>query len=68
MQKSSRRSKITGDFGETLILDWLSKQGAECARVDHTGIDLIARWPRSPEVLGISSRLVPGTKATKLPT
>lgn len=54
MLKSSRHSKITGDFGEALVLYWLSKRGFECARVDHTGIDLIARRPRSDEVLGIS--------------
>ena len=54
MQKSSRHSKITGNFGEALILYWLSKRGFECAHVDHTGIDLIARRPSSEEVLGIS--------------
>jgi len=54
MQKSSRHSKITGNFGEALILYWLSKRGFECADVDHTGIDLIARRPSSEEVLGIS--------------
>jgi len=54
MQKSSRHSKITGNFGEALILYWLSKRGFECAHVDHTGIDLIARRPSSDEVLGIS--------------
>ncbi|HEX5638929.1 MAG TPA: hypothetical protein VFX81_03935 [Burkholderiaceae bacterium] len=54
MQKSSRHSKITGNFGEALILYWLSKRGFECADVDHTGIDLIARRPSSDEVLGIS--------------
>ncbi len=54
MQKSSRHSKITGNFGEALILYWLSKRGFECADVDHTGIDLIARRPASDEVLGIS--------------
>src|SRR3990172_9205119 len=54
MQKSSRHSKITGDFGEALVLYGLSKRGFECARVDHTGIDLIARRPNSQEVLGIS--------------
>ena len=36
------------------MLYWLSKRGFECARVDHTGIDLIARRPGSTEVLGIS--------------
>ena len=54
MLKSSRHSKITGDFGEALVLYWLSKRGFECARVDHTGIDLIARRPNSDQVLGIS--------------
>jgi Holliday junction resolvase-like predicted endonuclease len=54
MKKSSRHSKITGDFGEALVLYWLSKRGFECARVDHTGIDLIARRPDSDDVLGIS--------------
>jgi Holliday junction resolvase-like predicted endonuclease len=54
MQKSSRHSKITGNFGEAMILYWLSKRGFECAHVDHTGIDLIARRPFSEEILGIS--------------
>src|SRR5215210_8583705 len=52
--KSSRHSKITGDFGEALVLYWLSKYGFECARVDHTGIDLIARSPHTQELMGIS--------------
>ena len=52
--KSSRHSKITGDFAEHLVLYWLSKHGFECARVDHTGIDLIARNPNSDDVMGIS--------------
>jgi len=54
ISKSSRHSKITGDFGEALVLYWLSKYGFECALVDHTGIDLIARRPHSHEVMGIS--------------
>ena len=52
--KSSRHSKITGDFAESLILYWLSKYGFECAKVDHTGIDIIARKPNSNTVMGIS--------------
>src|SRR5262249_20687715 len=52
-KKSSRHSKIAGDFAEALVLYWLSKYGYECARVDHTGIDLIAREPDGP-VMGIS--------------
>jgi len=54
MAKSSRHSKITGDFGEHLVLYWLSKYGFECASVNHTGIDLIARNPHTKEVMGIS--------------
>ncbi|MGD0383180.1 MAG: hypothetical protein ABSA77_06665 [Thermoguttaceae bacterium] len=52
--KSSRHSKMTGDFAESLVLYWLSKYGFECARVDHTGIDLIARNSKSDELMGIS--------------
>jgi len=54
MKKSTRHSKITGDFAEGLVLYWLSKYGYECARVDHTGIDLIANAPDDSERLGIS--------------
>ena len=54
ISKSSRHSKITGDFAEGLILYWLSKHGFECARVDHTGMDLIARNPYTRELMGIS--------------
>jgi Holliday junction resolvase-like predicted endonuclease len=52
--KSSRHSKITGDFAESLVLYWLSKYGFECAKVDHTGIDIIANNPHTSEVMGIS--------------
>ena len=51
---SSRHAKITGDFAEALVLYWLSRDGFECARVDHTGIDLIARNPYTGELMGIS--------------
>jgi len=54
INKSSRHSKITGDFAEGLVLYWLSKHGFETARVDHTGIDLIARNPITNELMGIS--------------
>ncbi len=33
---------------------WLSKYGFECASVDHTGIDVIARNPHTKEIMGIS--------------
>jgi hypothetical protein len=64
--KSSRHSKITGDFAEGLVLYFLSKYGFECARVDHTGIDLIARNPRTKDLWGISVKSrcrVPGTES-----
>lgn len=54
INKSSRHSKITGDFSENLVLYWLSKYGFECAHVDHVGIDLIARNPKTQELMGIS--------------
>jgi hypothetical protein len=54
MKKSSRHSKITGDFAEALVLYWLSKSGYECARVDHTGIDLLAFSKDRSEQMGIS--------------
>jgi Holliday junction resolvase-like predicted endonuclease len=53
ISKSTRHSKIAGDFGEALVLYWLSKHGFECAKVDHTGIDIIARNPETNELMGI---------------
>ena len=54
IDKSTRHSKITGDFAEALVLYWLSKYGFECARIDHTGIDLIANNLNTGERFGIS--------------
>jgi len=54
VKKSTRHSKITGNFCENVILYWLSKYGFECANVDHTGIDIIVRNPHTNEVMGIS--------------
>ena len=53
-QKSSRHSKIAGDFGEMLVLYYLSRYGLECARIDHTGIDLLARTEAEEKPWGIS--------------
>ncbi|HCB35499.1 MAG: hypothetical protein A2W52_02190 [Candidatus Taylorbacteria bacterium RIFCSPHIGHO2_02_49_25] len=50
--RGTRHAKITGDFAEHLVLYWLSKHGFECARVDHTGIDLIAS--KGSKFIGIS--------------
>lgn len=54
VKKSSRHSKITGNFAENLVLYWLSKYNFECANVDHTGIDIIAKNPKTKELMGIS--------------
>lgn len=54
IKRSTRHAKITGDFAEHLTLYLLSKQGFECARVDHTGMDIIARNPITNECMGIS--------------
>ncbi len=42
INKSSRHSKIVGNFGENLICNLLSKSGFESVLVDHTGLDIIA--------------------------
>ena len=52
--KTLRQSKITRDFAEALVLYWLSRYGFECARVDHTCIDLIACNPHTQELMGIT--------------
>ena len=52
--KSTRHSSITGRFAEALVLYWLSRDGFECARIDHTGIDLLANNCRTGELMGIS--------------
>jgi hypothetical protein len=62
--KSSCHQKITGDFAEMLVLYWLSKSGYECARIDHTGVDIIAA-ARDGTRMGISVQCrsrTPGTE------
>jgi hypothetical protein len=54
MEKSSRHSKIIGDFGEKLICNWLSRSGFEIIIVDHTGIDLLAYKKEPEQRLGIT--------------
>jgi hypothetical protein len=63
--KSTNHAKIAGDFGEAIVLYWLSKHGFECARVDHTGIDLIATRRGTTERLGISVKARTRTKEAK---
>ncbi|MFZ1978347.1 MAG: hypothetical protein WAV76_10370 [Bacteroidota bacterium] len=65
VSRSSRHAKIVGDFGEALVLYWLSKYGYECARIDYTGIDLIARNPHKKEVMGISVKSRTRTEGTE---
>jgi len=64
IRKSSRHAKIAGDFGESLVLYWLSKYGFECALVDHTGIDIIAKNPHTDEIMGISVKTRSRTEGT----
>ena len=54
MNKSTRHSKIIGDFGESFVCEFLSREGFEIARVDHTGLDLIAYNPVDKRHLGIT--------------
>ncbi len=61
--KSSRHQKIIGDFGEHLVMNWLSRSGYEVVGVDHTGIDVIAYQPGSGRRLGISVK-----SRTRIPT
>lgn len=60
---STRHTKITGDFGENTVLYWLSKHGFESAMIDHTGIDILARNPKTNELMGISVK----SRSTKQP-
>ncbi len=63
--KSSRHQKIIGDFGESIICNWLSRSGFEVTVVDHTGIDIVAFNPSTNERLGItvkSRTRKPGTE------
>ena len=54
IDKSTRHSKIAGDYFESQVLYNLSKYGFECSLVDHTGIDIIAKNPNSEKLWGIS--------------
>ncbi len=54
MVKSSRHSKVSGQFGEIFVAYLLSKYGFEVAQVDHTGLDILAFSPESKRRLGIS--------------
>jgi Holliday junction resolvase-like predicted endonuclease len=69
IRKSTRHQKIIGELGEHLICNWLSRSGFEVARVDHTGIDLIACDPDEDKRIGItvkSRTRIPGTEGTSV--
>jgi hypothetical protein len=63
--KSSRHQKIIGDFGESLLCNWLSRSGFEVTVVDHTGIDIVAYNPRTSKRLGISVKSRTRQKGTE---
>jgi Holliday junction resolvase-like predicted endonuclease len=54
ISKSTRHSKIIGEFGEHFVCDSLSKSNFEVLRVDHTGIDIIAYDKTNKKRLGIT--------------
>jgi len=56
MIKSERHSKIAGDFGEHMILYWLSKNGFETLHIDHVGIDIIAAKGNNRWGISVKSR------------
>ena len=64
--KSTRHSEITGDFAESLVPYRLTKYGFECAKVDHTGIDLIARNPHTNKSAGVSVKSRPRVAGREL--
>lgn len=54
IEKSSRHQKIIGDFGESLLCNFLSRSGFEVTIVDHTGIDIVAYNIKNKKRYGIT--------------
>lgn len=54
IEKSSRHSKIIGEFGEAFLCNWLSRSGFEVTIVDHTGVDIMAYRRTNGRRLGIT--------------
>src|SRR5208283_4258115 len=52
--KSSRFTKVIGNFGENIVCNWLSRSGFEVALVDQTGIDVVASHRATRDRLGIT--------------
>lgn len=65
IEKSSRHSKIIGEFGEAFLCNWLSRSGFEVTIVDHIGVDVIAYHPKTGRLgITVKSRTrVTGTEA-----
>ncbi len=61
--------KILGNFGEYLVCHWLSRSGFEVCHVVHTGMDVIAYYPKKKLRLGItvkSRTRISGTESTSV--
>lgn len=54
VRKSTRHQKIIGDYGESLVCNWLSRSGFEVSIVDHTGIDIVAYNPENKTRYGLT--------------
>ncbi|KAA9007277.1 hypothetical protein F4V43_01975 [Paenibacillus spiritus] len=63
-QKSARHSKVTGDYGEYLVLYYLSREGFSVAHVDQIGLDIVGRNNATNELIGISVK----TRSGKQPS
>jgi len=65
IERSSRHSKIVGNFGEYLVCNWLSRSGFEVCVVDHTGLDIIAYNRCTKQRLGITVKSRTRTEGTE---
>ncbi len=67
--KSTRHQKIIGNYGESLICNWLSRSNYEVSVIDHTGIDIIGYNRKTGARLGItvkSRTRLRGTEKTSI--
>jgi hypothetical protein len=54
LNKSRRHAKIIGNFGESIVCNWLSRSGFDVALIDYVGIDILAYHKMNNVRLGIS--------------
>ena len=54
IEKGTRHSKIIGNFGEVILLNWLSRSGFDVCLADQTGLDVIAYHTKSKKRLGFT--------------